>query len=116
MKLREKILNANDIKEEKLYVPEWGVDVLIKGLKGSQRAELLQNNISTKTGEMKLKTLYTELVITSTYDPETKEPIFEPSDRDTLAEKSGAALERIAQVAMKLSGLTQNTAEELVKN
>ncbi|ATW27948.1 hypothetical protein [Candidatus Formimonas warabiya] len=116
MKLRDKILNVQDIRAEKLEVPEWGVEVLVKALKGSQRAELLQNNINAKTGEMNLKTLYTELVIASTCDPETQEPVFASSDRDTLAEKSGAVLERIAQLAMRLSGLTQNAVDGMAKN
>ncbi len=115
MSLRDKILAANDIQEETVEVPEWGVKLLVRGLTGRQRARLLQNAVDT-SGKMDLERIYPELVIYSVYDPETKEQIFKPADRDALADKSGAALERIAQVAMRLSSLTPEAVKEAQKN
>lgn len=114
--LREKILTAQDIKKELVTVEEWGVQVEVRGLKGSERARLMQDSVDAKTGSVDFVKLYPDLVIASTYDPETGEKVFEPTDRDALNEKSGAALEKIAQVAMRLSGLTQADLDGARKN
>lgn len=114
-KMRDKILNSNDIKEEKVDVPEWGVEVLVKGLSGKNRSEIL-NNAMTSQGSFDFTKVYPDLVIASSYDPDTKEPIFEKEDRDSLNEKSGAALERIASVVVRLSGLKAAAVDDAVKN
>jgi len=111
MLLRDKILAAKDIQDEVVDVPEWGVKLLVRGLTGRQRARLLQNAVDAN-GNVDLERIYPELVIYSVYDPETGEQVFKPADRDALADKSGAALERIAQVAMRLSGLSANAVKE----
>lgn len=115
MSIREKILSAQDIREKEINVPEWEVNVLVRGLTGRQRAKLLQDAVDTK-GKLDLEKIYPEIVIFSAYDPETGKPVFEPADRDILAEKSGAALERIAQAAMGLSGLHPDSINEAEKN
>jgi hypothetical protein len=103
MSLRDTILQADDLTEEPLHIPEWGCSVLVRSLPGSDRAELLQHNL-LPNGKPNLKTLYPMLAIVSMRDPETKDLIFQKTDRDALAAKSGAALERVAQVAMRLNG------------
>ncbi len=115
MSLRDKILAIKDIQEEEVSIPEWGCKVLVRGLTGRQRAIFLQNGIDAK-GKLDMQKVYPELVILSAYDPESKEPVFGAGDADAVIEKSGAALERIAQVAMKLSGLGPNVVEESEKN
>jgi len=115
MSLREQILEARDIQEELVEVPEWGVKILVRGLTGRQRAQLLQNAIDV-AGRVDLARVLPELVIYCVYDPETKEQVFKPADRDMLLEKSGTVLERIATTAMRLSGLTQEALEEMKRN
>jgi hypothetical protein len=115
MSLREKILAKQDIQEQIVEVSEWEVSILVRGLTGRQRAKLLTEAVDEK-GKPDLQKIYPELVILSSYDPETKEKVFQPTDRDAVVEKSGAALEKIAQVAMKISGLSPETAREAEKN
>ena len=115
MSLRDKILEIKDIQEEEVSIPEWGCRVLVRGLTGRQRAIFLQNGIDSK-GKLDMQKAYPDLVILSARDPETGEPIFGAGDADAVIEKSGAALERIAQVAMRLSGLGPNAVEEAAKN
>lgn len=113
--LREKILNSNDIKSEKLMIEEWEVEVEIKALTGKKRAAIMTTAIDSR-GKMDFEKLYAELVISSTYDIESQELIFEPTDRDMLNEKSGGVLEKIAQVVIKLSGLKPDSVETAEKN
>lgn len=116
MKLRDKILNAKDIKEEKVAVPEWDVELLIKGLNGKDRADLMSSCIDMKTGSMDFEKLYPGLIISTAHDPETGEKVFDATDRDMLNTKAGGALEKVAQVAMKLSGLNPEQLDEAKKN
>ncbi len=115
MSLRDKILAIKDIQEELVEIPEWNCKVLVRGLTGRQRAIFLQNSIDPK-GKLDMQKAYPDLVILSARDPETGEPIFGAGDADAVIEKSGAALERIAQATMRLSGLGPDTVEKAGKN
>ncbi|VVM34036.1 hypothetical protein [Terribacillus sp. AE2B 122] len=114
-KLRDSILNINDIKVEKLYIPEWAVEVEVRGLSGSARNRILSKALDKK-GTLDLDSMYPDLIIASLYEPESNERIFDAADRDQLNAKSGKALERIARVAMALSGLDEGQVEDKVKN
>ncbi len=113
--LRESILGAKDIQTETVSVPEWDVTVQVRGLTGTQRARLLKNGFEP-SGAVNFERLYPELVIASTFDPESGERVFTDADRDALNEKSGKALERIAQAAMRVSGLNPDANEDAAKN
>ncbi len=116
---RERILNANDIQSEMVSVPEWDTELKIVGMTGEERARWLQAAMETsKDGTVKtnLEKIYPDLLITCARDPETGEKVFEVSDRDALNQKSGAILERIAQIAVKISGLNPDAMEIAKKN
>ena len=113
--IREKILNADDIRQEIVSVNEWGVKLLVKGMTGSQRARMMSSAVDRK-GNMDFEKMYAELVISGSYDPESGEKIFSSADKDALNEKSGGALEKIAKVCMNLSGLTDEEMDKIEKN
>jgi hypothetical protein len=112
MGLREEIFEIADLAEEPLTIPEWKNKlVLIRTLTGDERAKLLQHNMLS-SGRPDLLKMYPALAIASVRDPETHELVFKLADRDTLNTKSGAALERIAGVAMRLNNLSPETIKE----
>lgn len=113
--LRDKILNAKDIKTELVVIEEWDTTVEVKSLTAKKRARIIGEAMDGK-GKMDFEKLYPDLVISSTYDPETHEPVFQMADRDALNEKSGGALEKIAQVVLKLSGLDKESVQIAEKN
>jgi len=115
MNLKEKILKAKDIKSEKVKVDEWGVTIEIKGMSGSQRAKLIANAID-KNGNVNLERIYPELLISALIDPETGKQIFATNDQSVLLGKSGEVIERLAQLAIKLSGLGPEAEKEAEKN
>lgn len=115
MNLREKILNTEDIKEQVVEIPEWGVKVLVRGLDGAQRAKVMQNATDAR-GNINFTKIYPDIIIASCYDPETKEKIFEDTDRDLIMKKSSVAIDRIVNVAMAISGLSKQAEEEIEKN
>lgn len=109
--LAELILQAQDIQEEIVEVPEWNVKVLVRGMTGAERARYLESVMEGT--KFNIAKGYADLVLLCARDPETKEPIFQPSHRDALLQKSASALERIAKVALKLSGLTPEEQQAL---
>lgn len=115
METRDKILAAKDIQSETLEIPEWDVTIEIRGITGAQRGRILNNAVDNK-GTVDFTKLYPELVIASVHDITTGEPVFTDADRDVLSKKSGAVLERIADVANRLSGLTADSVTLAKKN
>src|SRR5690606_7303409 len=111
--LRERILSAQDIQSERVHVPGWDVEVEVRSMTGAQRARVLQG--ATVDGEVDLERLYPILLIETVYDPESGDRVFSPADRDALNAKNSGALERIAKVAMRLSGIEPG-AEDAAKN
>lgn len=112
--LREKILAAQDIQSERIHVPEWDVEVEVRSMTGAERARVLKGG-SDEEGNVDMEKLYPILLIETTYDPESGERIFSAADRDALNMKNSGALERIAKVAMRLSGIDAG-AEAAAKN
>jgi hypothetical protein len=113
--LRDKILNAKDIKSEVVHVDEWDADVEIRGLSGAERASLVDKATVKETdGEGKhtsrvdQSALYPLLIIATAYEP-GGEKLFTDGDRDAINGKSAGALEKVAAVSMRLSGMGDQT-------
>jgi hypothetical protein len=115
MSLREKIFAADDIATETVEVPEWGVTVEVRGMNGSDRSRILELAAGADDGRMSIGSMYVETVIASTYDPETGERVFSDSDRDMLMTKSATAIDRLAQVGMRLSAMTGEAQDNAKK-
>lgn len=118
--LRAQILDAKDIAEEEITIPEWGnVTLLIRELSGAERSFVLNKSIQ-KDGMPDLTVLYPLLVVKSLRYPKTHKKhgdhVFKLSDRDAISEKSGTVIERIALLAMRLSGMDQQTRANMGKN
>lgn len=114
---REAILGASDIQIETVNVPEWGGKVRVRGLNGSTRNEYEQSLIqqSGQSAKMNMKNATAKLVSLTVVDEEDHN-LFEQSDVEALGKKSGAALNRVYEVAARLSGLSDADMEELTKN
>jgi len=112
--LKSRILNADDIPVEVIEVPEWDdIKIEIRGMNGKERAGFLRRT-TADGGEVSFEKFYPELLIATVFDPETGEKVFAPADRDNINTKSGAALERVATVAQRHSGLGATDVEEAV--
>lgn len=112
--LRGKILAANDATSELVEVPEWGVTVEVRSITAKERA-LLLNDAANNQGKVDLSKIYPDMVIAATFDPDTGERVFSEADKDEISGKNGKAVERIADVAGRLSGMNGD-AEKAVKN
>jgi hypothetical protein len=105
MSLRDKILQAQDIPSEKMHVKEWDVELLIKGMTAGERITLMQNAFDQDTQQVNMAAVYPDIVVSCVHDPESGESLFSPADKDALMSKSSAAIEAIAAVGLRLSGI-----------
>lgn len=114
---RDDILKAQDLVTEDVDVPEWGGAVRVKALSGAERdrfeASIIGEN--TKSKRRNLANLRARLVALAVVDEEG-ENIFRFSDVEALGKKSAAALDRIFDAAMRLSGMRDEDVEELAEN
>ena len=115
MDLKDKILKAEDIEFMVLEVKEWGVNIMVQGLDGAGRARVMSRAFDDD-GNPDLESVYPDLLLASLRDPETRELIFAEEDREKLLSKSGKVIERLSQVAAKMSGLNQTALEDAEKN
>lgn len=116
MNLRDKILAVKDIPSETVYVKEWDVELLVKGMSAGERILLMQNAYDQKTQQVNMAAVYPDVVVSCVIDPETNEPLFTPADKDALMAKSSAAIETIAAVGLRLSGIGQDDQDAAGKD
>lgn len=116
MSIREQILNAVDVQSEIVEIPEWGVSVEVRGIAAAERIAMydrIANEQQSGNVVAPVAVMWPTLVIGCTYDPETGEQLFEADDWTALAQKSGAAIDRIASAAMRLSGIAEGSEDAL---
>lgn len=113
---RDAILGASDITSEEVHVPEWGGTVRVRGLTASQRDKFEAESITSngKDSRVNYANIRARLVALAIVD-ENDAPIFNAADVKALGEKSAQALDRIFDVARRLSGIGEQDVEELGK-
>lgn len=114
---REQILSADDRKTEDVQVPEWGGTVRVRALSGAERdayeAGLVQLR-SDGSRRLTMQNARARLVSLSLCD-EQGNRLFSDADVSELGDKSAAALERVFNVASRLSGLSDGDVEEMTE-
>ena len=114
---RDAILAAPDMLTEEVPVPEWGGTVLVRGLTGTERDAFEEEMVTGKgkNRDVNLSNFRARLIVKSVVDKAGKR-LFTQADMVALGGKSAAAIQRVFQVAMRLSGMSEEDVEELTKN
>jgi len=118
---REEILAADDIVSETVAVPEWrrgGTGtVIVRGLMGDERDDFEASCIRGKgrKTEVNYRNARAKLAARCMRNPDGS-LMFSDDDVVALGKKSAAALNRVYEVAARLSGLTEEDLEELAGN
>jgi hypothetical protein len=113
--LRDHIKNVADDSYEDIVVSEWkGAVVRITSMSGTERSSLLEM-ATEESGRLNLVTLYPELIIRTARHPETGEALFTKDDASWLNDKSGRALEQLAQAALRRAGLDRESVAAMGK-
>jgi hypothetical protein len=114
---REDILDVDDKVYEDIEVPEWGGEVRVRGMSGTQRddyeASILQQNGSDR--KVNLANARAKLVARCLVDADGR-LLFSADDVRALGRKSARALERVFDKARELSGMTEKDVETLTEN
>ena len=111
---RETILAAVDLKTETVAVPEWGGAVMLRGMTAGERDGFDQG--VTDARQAKEPTMVRARLVALTAVDATGVRLFTDADVPALAAKSGAVLDRLFEIAARLSGIGRRDAEELEKN
>lgn len=112
MSLRDRIFAAEDIPTESVEIPQWDLVLEVRGMTGADRTRLLESAVDAKSGEVDLKVIYPDVVILCTFDPDSGERVFEDGDRDALMSKSAQAIDKLANVGMRLSGFENKEGKD----
>ena len=116
MSLRDKILAIqNDTPSELVKVPEWGVEILVRGFSLGAKDDFLASILDIKTNEPNLKAFNAGILVGTAFDPESGERLFTEDDIPVLKQKSAAAVARIVEVGQKLSGLDAEAVDIAAK-
>jgi hypothetical protein len=116
---RDDILKPRDLKVEEVDVPEWGGIVRVRELTAEAAAdyEASMIHVDTKTGTTKpdFTNRRAKLVALSIVD-EDGNLMLSPVDVQTLGGQSAVALERVADVAERLSGMNADAVKDAEGN
>ena len=112
------ILSADDIERELVEIPEWGGSVWVYGMTASERdrqeleaARILQNAndpSAKKAQRANIRAMVAAIVCRD----ENGARIFGSEHIQQLGKRSAKPLDRIYDVARRLSGITDSTDEE----
>ena len=111
---KEAILQADDRRYEIVNVPEWKGEVRLRSLSGAERDQY-EAGLTRQVGntqKIDARNARAKLVALSACD-ENGQPVFDPKDVIGLGNKSSAALQRLFDAAMRLSGFTEDDMKEL---
>lgn len=112
------ILGEDDLPREKVAVPEWPKvrEVRVRTISSAERDRLEETcQPATKGGPRNMANFRARLAVLCVCD-EKGERIFKDEDAEALGRKSGAALDRIADVAIRLNRLQPDAVEQAEKN
>ena len=116
---KDQILNVPDRATEDVPVPEWGFRVTVKALSGTDRDkyqadfwQLVPDKAGMRVTGFNRQNQMARLVALSIVNADGR-PMFTDADVIALGQKSAVALERVSDVAMRLSGLQAATVEAL---
>jgi hypothetical protein len=115
---KDDILKADDRATEEVDCPEWGGSVLVRGMSGRER-DAFEVSTTQQRGRgpatRDLVNIRAKLVARCVVDDEG-ERLFTDADVTALGEKSGAVIDRLFDVASRLSGMAEGDEQEMARD
>lgn len=113
---RALIFQSQDCQEVLVPVPEWKTSVLVRALTGKRRSEYFAFNSQLRKDYADTPDFYERLFFEQArlgcVHPKTKQPIFQPADRDELmGHHNGAIIEMLASIVREISLLNGEVSE-----
>jgi hypothetical protein len=114
---RESILEANDTEYEIVDVPEWGGEVRLRSIRGTQRDEFEASLVMTNGTDRKvnLRNMRTKLIVLCAVD-EAGTRLFTNEHVAALGRKNAKPLDRLFDACQRLAGIGEKDVERLTEN
>lgn len=109
---RDRIRAAADRPTKRVPVPEWGGHVIVATMDGSLRARYEQTLLEGAGGRERVRAVLVAMTVVD----EAGQLLFTEADVEWLNAKSGAALDRVFDAAVRLNKLGKRDLEDLEKN
>lgn len=115
---KDQILSADDTQYEDVSVPEWGGEVRIRGLSGTEVDKYEASLMRMRHGkpDVALQNATARLIAWCAIDENGSRLFVHDDEVRELGKKSGVALQRCFDAAAKLSGLREGDVEAMVEN
>lgn len=104
---RDQIFAADDLRIEKVECPEWGGEVYVKLMSGSERDRFEISHTANPDKDIRAR------LIVSTVCDCTGVLLFTPADTESIGGKSSAVLDRIFSAAIKLNRIRKEDVDDL---
>jgi hypothetical protein len=104
---RKSILAADDVRKEKIAVPEWKGDVFLRVLTGTDR-----DRFEESYADQKMKAFRIRFLLLALCD-EDGERLFSDDEADVLGKKSSVVINRLFEAGWKLNAFTQEAVDAL---
>lgn len=119
---KDAIFALNDLLFEDVEIPEWNGRLRVRGMTAAQRDAYEQSLIDARSdarGRTKVEANFTNakarLAVQCVIDANGQR-VFTDAEAAALGQKSASAVNRIAQVAQRLSGMSKEDLDDLEKN
>jgi hypothetical protein len=112
MLTRKDILGLDDLQYEDVPVPEWGGTIRMRGMTAADRDEFELAMMDLKPGRVQVRST---VVMLCAIDDKGRR-LFQREDVEALGAKSFAVMNRLHQVAIRLSGLGPGAVNRAEKN
>lgn len=114
---RDNILEAEDRDFDTVPCPEWGGDVRLRSISGTQRDSYEQSLIQQRgnSRQMNLKNARTKLIVLCAVDEDGRQ-LFTADDVTALGRKNAKPLDRLFDACRKLTGLSDDDVEKLTED
>lgn len=114
---RDAILAAADLQFEDVQVPEWGGTVRVRGMTGEERDAWESALLEARSDDKKQNARNVRATLVSlTVVDENGQRLFAEADIPALGKKSVKALQRVYNVAQRLSRISPEDLKELEGN
>ncbi|MFJ5728801.1 hypothetical protein [Streptomyces paradoxus] len=115
----EQILDADDLAHEDVKVPEWGGTVRVRELPGTERDKFEAQFVGKDGASVRaegLEGFRARLAAAAIVDENGKQLFRSAAETKRLGEKSARALQRVCDVATRLSQMSEDDIKELTGN
>lgn len=112
---KDQIIAVDDIPTEEVKVPEWGGSVLVRGLSGTER-DRYEQSILHGGKKADLANATARLLSWTIVDENNSRLFITDGEVKELGKKSAQAIQRVFDVATRLSGLTPSDVEEMTES